>query len=385
MKRLQNNISMNNQRGAAFILFFVLLVVGFGIFFLQTSSTEGRNNEAQTRKALLEAKEALIGFAVSTVFNVGTNNDMGRLPWPDRRNDAPNTCPGRYDGRGDYHPTLLGLNLMLGKLPWWNDPLGDLCIGTPTTTIDIGLDIYDGSGERLWYAVSPYLVRSSNTAQTAFEPAALNDPLLTDWLTVVVHDSLGNTTQTIPFVAFVLIAPGSPINGQIRNGVAPLPNRYLESSNGINNFDTNTPFDFVMAPKSDTFNDVLVYVTREELVAAVYQRVFNEVRIRLNNFYNTSGVNYYPYPGDNAGECSSSLLSGSIAITDSQPATPDCGGTNGIIAALPAYINNNWTNDITYTVNNNCVQSSAIPNCNTIPGVVQLSSATFPNIRAQLP
>lgn len=384
---------MNKQRGAAFILFFVLMVVGFGIFFLQTSNTDDRKNEAQTRKALLEAKEALIGFAVSTVHtdNGGTIR-MGRLPWPDRNNDS-------YDGRGDQDTStgMPGNRFMLGNFPRRDDEFDG------TNIVDIGVDVRDGSGERLWYAVSPNLVRYGGTGST-IQPVV--DPSLnlitTNWLTIYVHDINGAQIQQIDNVAFVLLAPGSAINGQVRNGIAPPANSYLDVSGIRSNSDAinGVPLDFVMAPKrlnlAPAFNDELVYVTRDELLMKVEERAFKEwvdlLRPWLNTYFTTN--NFYPYAADTSNACvinqTTGLIATSIGTCTSFINYTAPSGTSAYLLGWPA--------DITYQVRTDCVETPApTVDCNlaTTPGGLQingqgnyavvLSSTLFPQLTAHIP
>src|SRR5690606_37402154 len=129
-----------------------------------------------TLQALAEARRALIGRAAMD------DDRPGSLPCPDTDND------GRADlwGKSGIHcPSYIG------RLPWKT-------LGLP--------ELRDASGEVLWYASSPSL-RDHPTAQpiNSIQPAAeLN--------------ILG--IEPASDVAAVVIAPGGPLAGQVREGAA---------------------------------------------------------------------------------------------------------------------------------------------------------------------
>ena len=93
--------------------------------------------DKKTAEALAQAKEALIGYAINVQFpnsnscyntftHINNCPRPGELPCPDTNNDgSADSCSNQSD--------------RLGRLPWKT-------LGLP--------DLRDGSGERLWYAVS---------------------------------------------------------------------------------------------------------------------------------------------------------------------------------------------------------------------------------------
>ncbi|MBI3776802.1 MAG: hypothetical protein HY273_14870 [Gammaproteobacteria bacterium] len=270
------------QHGAALMVMLLIMIIG-GAYLLvsQLNRSSGRiEAEKKTAAALAQAKEALIGW---TVGNLTT---PGMLPYPDRRND------GDYDGRSDCPaagiPTSAGL--LLGKIPQIGPEAP--CLG-PWTALN--LDVVDGAGEVLWYAVSRNLVSALGVAPV-INPDIMNTPPF-PWL--VVRDQTGTIINNR--VAFVLIAPGSPLPGQNRSGAAPTPIQFLEGISAVTNADYDGNYDggvpacpsgmcedFVMSEPwpsatAPTFNDRLLYVTIDELMPLIEKRVAREARVALRN------------------------------------------------------------------------------------------------------
>lgn len=234
------------QTGAALLLFVLLLVVGATTLLVSKMNKAAAQyyRDEVTMKALLKAKEALIGYAVSypdltttTVIEAGP----GYLPCSDRSdppNGSPNSC-GSYD---------------VGRLPWEF----------------IGVDeIRDSAGELLWYVMAD----DFKNASTKHFP--INSETVAD-LTV---DGVGD-------VVAVIIAPGFSISGQ--NRPSSTPSDYLEGEN------KNGDAIFV-SEGSDEFNDQLITITRQELMAAVEKRVMGDVakiNRRYSSLYDTSSTHF---------------------------------------------------------------------------------------------
>ena len=130
------------EAGAALLAFLLVLLVGASYALLGDAKSLAQRAKLEesrkTSEALAEAKAALIGYAAGA--NIVPNNSPsnscgsqcprpGDLPCPDRNNDgsADEPCGG------------IPATPRLGRLPWKTLRLPDL---------------RDGSGERLWYAVS---------------------------------------------------------------------------------------------------------------------------------------------------------------------------------------------------------------------------------------
>src|SRR5450759_1302013 len=120
------NQGQGQQRGAVLMIMLVIMVMGIAAVLISSLSTTALKNARQetTSNALVQAKDALIGYAVSDP------NRPGELPCPDFDNDGMITL-------ADYSGS--NCKSLIGRLPWKT-------LGLP--------DLRDGSGEHLWYAIS---------------------------------------------------------------------------------------------------------------------------------------------------------------------------------------------------------------------------------------
>lgn len=257
MRPLQRRPSRAKQHGAALMVMLVIVVLGITAALIGSLSATALNTARQktTANALAQAKEALIGRAVAD------NNIPGSLPCPDTNDDGSaellsgNDCPS-----------------YIGRLPWKT-------LGLP--------DLRDGSGERLWYALSANF-RDDDSAR----PLNSNTK---GTLPVYRADGANLQTETGYNAIAVIFAPGSPLASQVRNTAAEQNSaaNYLDIANSRNNASTNGPF--IAGAKSETFNDQLLFITTRDLMPLVEQRVAGEVRRALANYYTNSGCNCYPW------------------------------------------------------------------------------------------
>jgi len=242
------NQGRGRQSGAVLIIMLVIMVIGAAAFLVSSLSKSALQNarQAKTSSALAQAKEALIGRAVSD------DNRPGSLPCPDTDNDGvvngvAGNCTSSY----------------MGRFPW--------------NTLELP-DIGDGSGERIWYVLSP-----SFKDNPASEP--LNSVSPNPWTAPL---TLGAQTNIVA----ILFAPNAPLSGQ--NG-RPSNNvtDYMEGANA----DGDAIYATGLA--SEAFNDQALAITRADLMAAVEKRMAAEARNLLTNFYANSSViagsRYFPY------------------------------------------------------------------------------------------
>jgi hypothetical protein len=233
------------QSGAVLLLSLLVFLTAAAFVLvskLNKAATQAYRDD-QTARALAEAKAALIGRAVMD------GNRPGSLRYPDYDHDGDGDPSDANTCNNDSPP------LCIGRLPW--------------KTLDLP-ELRDGSGETLWYAVSRSL-RDQNTAQP------------------INSDTLGNLridgNPNLDIVA-VIIAPGASFDGQ--NRPSNVDDNYLEGDN--NNGDT----DFV-SRAAGNFNDLVIAITRQELMAAVEKRVLGEARQVLRTYYANNGNQFYPY------------------------------------------------------------------------------------------
>jgi len=319
------------ERGQAlFVLLVVIVAIVVGLVINFSSPTAlAIQNDNKTSLALAQAKDALIGWAISHP------DDPGLLPYPDRNADLD------YNGYSDCPSTSGNPALLLGRLPFIGEK--SPCQNPQAT---INLDKVDGNGDGLWYAVSGNLVRGFSDPLPNI-PANLSNAA--GWLTV--RDANGSVLSAL--VAFVLLSPGKVEPGQNRSGPAPNANNYLDNftigATTYSNWDVTLGFvsatDTAKIPAgSNQFDDQLLYVTRDEFRTLIARRVAQELKNTLNQYYLAKST--YPFAAPNPdGECVSGSLTGYIP---SQDTIPDCGGA---LAGLPAWFNN-WESYVAYTLNN---------------------------------
>ncbi len=245
------------QTGAALLLFILLLVVGAATMLVSKMNKAAAQyyRDDVTMKALLKAKEALIGYAVSYPDMINPLQGPGHLPCPDRDNDGLLLTEGACSFSG---------NTFLGRLPWKY----------------MGIDeIRDSSGEVLWYAISD---------NYRFNPPGNINSETPGQLTI---DSDASGTGDDEDVVAVILAPGKNFNGKSRPSNTAAD--YLEGGNADGNFD------FVTTAAGD-FNDQVLVITRRELMNAVEKRVLGEVsqvlRTYKNNYENFIWLSPYEDP-----------------------------------------------------------------------------------------
>ena len=313
------------QRGAVLLTALVVtLLAGASILLARLESTAApRTREAvATARALAEARQSLIGWSVGAgLSGGGMEHTPGVLPFPDRNADA-----GGYDGRADCVTTGLSDRHLIGRLAWAGDT-------SPCPARALGVELRDGSGEPLWYAVSRNLI--SHRGGSATDPP-INHGLLDaapayPWLRLI--DVRGNVVRGRdgdPLeIAAVIIAPGPPLAGQTRTGAAPDAVHYLDriTVNGVtyDNADSDgcrdavigaraftdcpglTGEEFILNPDSretgtsaDSFNDRIAYVTAEELLRAAEARALGAMAVVLEQYRTRHGA--YPWLAPRTGD-----------------------------------------------------------------------------------
>lgn len=242
----------NGQRGGALLVMLVILVMGITTVFITSLSGTAISNKRNqiTADALALAKEALIGRAVSD------GNLPGSLPCPDTNNDgvaelfSGTACP-------DY----------LGRLPWKS-------LGIP--------DLRDGSGERLWYALSP-----------AFRNQTTPPHILNSETTGSISLS-GNVTASN--LVAIVFAPGAALSGQSR--ITANENNhahYLESVvTPATNFVLNTRDDHTGG--NYTYNDQMIYLDHDSIMHPVEWRIAKEAQHCLDEYAASNPKQNYPWP-----------------------------------------------------------------------------------------
>lgn len=238
------------QQGAALLLMLLSLLLIASYAWYQAGRAGGQAGHRELNERLQRAKEALIARAVTDA------NRPGSLPCPDLITDDNGLNNHPNDGKSD-NLTRNDCPSYLGWLPW--------------VTLDLP-ELVDDSGSRLWYVLARSL-RDDDLAQ----------PINSDTATPLSLDGRGD-------IAALIIAPGAALSGQSRPSSHPAD--YLEGENA------NGDYLFASGPASEQLNDVVLALTRQELMSAVEKRVAAEVRACLEQ-HATASANVghaYPWP-----------------------------------------------------------------------------------------
>jgi type II secretory pathway pseudopilin PulG len=248
----RSTASLTSQRGAALLIFALILISTLLGFFLSrlNSTTLGTQRDQITNDALAQAKEALIGFAATyrdTHPDAGNNNDklFGYLPCPDTDNDGASDSCGATDVS------------LVGRLPWKT-------LGLPP--------LRDGSGECLWYAVSG---RAKDNPKTdIFNWDTLGQLIIQDAGGVILA---GASAHEYPLA--IILAPRSPIAAQSRTsagasecGGSNTTTDYLEGIGALGTGNTTLTLANADSIHNGTNNDLGLWISGRELFERIKRR-----------------------------------------------------------------------------------------------------------------
>lgn len=294
------SLCQHEQRGAALIVMLVIMVMGAATFLVNSLSRSALQikQDQKTSEALAQAKEALIGYAASV--DLTGSKRPGDLPCPDTNNDGLQeiSC-GNASG-------TTGQTQRLGRLPWKT-------LGLP--------DLRDGSGERLWYAVSNNFKYSTRTTCTNSNLTGCLNSDTPGTITVFASDgTLLNDGGAGMGVVAVIIAPGDILQRQdglqqdrSSAGINTASN-YLDiaSVGGITednaNFtDSSSANGFIQGRIKDSngnliVNDRLLVITQDNIMQPIQKRVAAEVKNCLTEYASlpqnqgpSPNQGYYPW------------------------------------------------------------------------------------------
>lgn len=327
------------QRGAALLTALTLtLLAGTSVLLARMDGAAVvRAREAVvTAQALADARRALIGWSIGAgLAGSGEAHAPGVLPFPDRNSDS-----NGYDGEADCVTSWLSDRHLIGRLAWAGE-------ASPCPARALGVEIRDGSGEALWYAVSRNLVnhRGGSASDPPINPGLLDATPAYPWLRLIdANGSVLTASDGEPLeIAAVIVAPGPPLPGQMRiwtpTGFALGPAHYLDSVtvNGVtyDNADSDgcrdavagvsaytdcpgrTGEEFILYSDSrdtgietDSFNDRIAYVTAEELLRAAEARALGAATVVLERYRSRHGAYPWmaPYATDPGADPTSTVL-----------------------------------------------------------------------------
>lgn len=237
------------QRGTATLLAVLVMLVAAATLLARQFGFQTDDSTMRTQRALAMAREALIAYAAME------DNSPGALPCPDQDNDG-------FAQNGSTHPCTAPY---IGRLPW--------------RTLGLGM-LVDGSGECLWYAITPSFRNTIQTTQRGEgrSQIALNPHTGGE---IVLYSSPGSVTTHEIAVVF---APGAALDEQEREIT------HQESCHGgsVHAFLEGQPLDGQPAhPASDLvafdrpadarFNDQIATISSTALFGRTAQRVLAEI------------------------------------------------------------------------------------------------------------
>jgi len=245
------------HHGAALMIMIVILVMGIvaALIGALSLSTLQSARQGKTSAALAQAKEALIGYAVTYGDNY-SGQVHGYLPCPDTSGSS----------EGSAAPPCGTTNQnAIGKLPW-------KVLGLPP--------LRDGDGECLWYAVSGTYKNNPKTGLMNWDTNGLLQAYASDGTLITPTDNKA---------VAIIIAPGAAQSGQNRSGTtAPVCGgnytaaNYLENNVtlSINNADVATG-KFVQGVSGSSVNDQFIFITREDIWNAAQKRTDFQNTLKL--------------------------------------------------------------------------------------------------------
>jgi type II secretory pathway pseudopilin PulG len=244
------------QRGSVLLVIMVLLIVGLAAVLINslTLSAVKTARQQKTTAALAQAKDALIGYAVTYGDNPAHSLPQvdGYLPCPDVNGKDLSNNPA--EGVAELSCGSQNANI-IGRLPW--------------ATLDLST-LRDGDGECLWYAVSGTYKNNPKTGLMNWDTNGQ--------LQVYAPDG----SQLASQVVAVIFAPGAALPGQDRSGAAApvcggnyTAGSYLDTGTvntvTYNNADITTG-NFIQGTSGGSINDQMVFITRQDIWNAVMKR-----------------------------------------------------------------------------------------------------------------
>ncbi len=257
------NVNLRSQHGAVLMVMLVILIVGGSAMLLNSlnSATPRLARDSVTANALAQAKEALIGYAITYADTHANVN--GFLPCPDQGQNS------TQDGSANSSCAAAGVSAM-GRYPW--------------KTLGL-LPLKDGSGECFWYAVSGTYKNNPDSDLMNWDNNGLFQIMAPDGVSFLAGSSAVNQPVAIIF------SPGPPIGTQARTPATNTPScggnyvasNYLENDtvHGINNTTVSATANAVTQlisgqvkdlSGSEIVNDRLFIITREDIFNTLQKR-----------------------------------------------------------------------------------------------------------------
>lgn len=200
----RNEVPSHRQRGAALMIFLLLLVMAGLTYFVSNLTPEGieARRTQQGQESLTRAREALIGYALryrEAQLAQGQPGQMyGYLPLPDLGTTRNNNAGCLVEGCDAANFAGNAPNAtVIGRLPW--------------NTLGIE-PLRDGHGECLWYAVSGSHQRIQQAVPMNWDSLGHLDVVVANGTAALASALAGAHERPVA----VIFAPGPPLPGQDR-------------------------------------------------------------------------------------------------------------------------------------------------------------------------
>jgi len=238
------------QTGAVLLAYILVFIVASSFYLTKKLNTNlsKTQHSVETGIAMMAARNALIGYAISYPDKINANEGPGYLPCPDLINN----------GSAGGSCSLNGIT-SIGRFPY--------------KTLEAE-ELRDGHGERLWYVVSDNF---------------RNNPKMIPLNTETAGNSSGDmTVDGYANIAAVIFSAGAPENNQ--NRISANENDYTHY---IEATFTDSDGDAVIDSITTADTDRYILLTKDELMQAVEKRVIGEVSHFLTTYFNDQAA--YPW------------------------------------------------------------------------------------------
>lgn len=392
-----------NQHGIVFYLVVVGMAATMAMFAigLQMSSVGVNSKRSQEQRILQDARRLLLAHLTGADLDMSGRRlgEIGLFPdLPIAAGSGIDATEPNYDGTSEAigcatRTWLPGQAVVATS----SSAASARCIGRfPWKTLGLAIPEAGDDPHALipWVVISPNLttqascvpdLHPTNLGQ-AFAGYGCTGAMPYPWITVV--DERGNVQSSR--VAIAIIIPGSLLPGQVRQATSapsdfldtvtiasncPMPCQPGTYSNANFAHPNNQPTTLIQAGSDSrsaermgfynlpyTFNDVVLYITVDEVMAALEARVKMEIKKALAGYKTTYG--HYPFAADTSlgtGACVANQRFGRVPIQQGSCAS-------NAFLNLPAWLTNaGWHRYFFYSVSARCTLLNAA--CNA-PGLV---------------
>ena len=262
------------QRGVVLIVFVFLIALAATAYLMHTfSPIQLKNNQdSVTLQALAEAKQALLAYAIDDITAASRTPpllrcidknpdgiiDSSDVPYEPKNCNCSDNCPRPGDlpcvdklNNGEAATGCSSQSDRLGRLPW--------------KTLGVG-DLRDGTGERLWYAVSD---KYKNNPHLELNSKTVGGISLRN-----VEGELINDATAEDGVVAVIIAAQAPLTRHEINGSKTVQNRSVAN--------LNAPIHYLDIAENED-NSIFQELTQNGFISGAYKVMLNNHPAIISN------------------------------------------------------------------------------------------------------